>query len=256
MDETIRAVERGFDALIHLAKAGSDRPAQIATALSLSRPTTYRILVTLETAGLIERDAERGAFRLTGAADQLSGGMTLQDRCVWTALPVLRQLQKRVTWTSHFATLGAEGMVVRESTHQLNPFSIVTRAGRSTRSLLQSALGRAYLSFCPDPERDALVERLRTAEGNDYPEDYIPTIIAQTRHDGFAREHVAIEIPAGAIALPIRCGDRVAACLDISWIYSAIRFEEAVEKFLPHLRWARHEIEHRLEELDTDFLKH
>lgn len=250
MQDTIRAVERGLDALTHLRRVGCDSPSRIATAIGLSRPTTYRILYTLENAKLIERDPCDGRISLSRRAGKLGEGVTLQDKAVWAALPTLEELQKRVVWTSHVATLGIDSMCVRECTHSLNPFAIVvSKATRLKRSLLQSALGRAYIGFCPEPERNALIERLAMTEAKDYPPDYISSIIEQTNRDGFASMPFSSEVREGAIALPIRSGGRVAACLDVGWISSAVRFDEAVRKFLPHLQWAQADIEQRLAEL-------
>lgn len=251
MQDTIRAVERGLDALTHLRRVGRDNPSRIATALGLSRPTTYRILETLETAQLIDRDPGDGKVSLSRRAGKLGEGVTLQDKAVWAALPTLEALQKRVVWTSHVGTLGIDAMIVRECTHLLNPFAIVTtKSERMKRPLLQSALGRAYISYCPEPERDALTERLLLTEAKGFPRDYVSSIIEQTIHDGYGSVSIAADVREGSIALPIRSGGRVAACLDVGWIYSAVRFDDACAKFLPHLQWAQAEIERRLASLN------
>lgn len=246
MEETIRAVDRGFHALAHLSRIGTDSGPRIAAALDLSRPTTYRILATLEGGGLVRRDPGDGRFSLTRDAGRLNAGATLKDMAVWASRPTLSELQRRVVWTNHVATLGVDSIVVRESTHSLNPFQIKMKEVQPKRALLHTALGRAYIGFCSEPERAALLERAKAADPEGYDDAYVARIVEKTLENGYASERMATNMRVGAIALPIRHEGRVAACIDVNWIYSAMPFDTAVEKFLPHLQWAQGDIEARL----------
>lgn len=249
VDERIRAVERGFAALSHLGRVGTDSGPRIAVALDFARPTTYRILSTLKARGLVSNDPISGLFELTESGGRLNAGLTLKDIAVWAALPTLKELHARVVWTNHLATLGVDTMVVRESTHSLNPFQIKMKEVRPYRELLHSALGRAYLSYCPEPERKALLARIKAGDPAKYDEAYAERVVEKTLEAGYASERMATRMRVGAIALPIRRQERVAACIDVNWIYAAMPFEAAVERFLEHLQWAQKDIEARLESL-------
>jgi IclR family mhp operon transcriptional activator len=74
----------------------------------------------------------------------------------------------------------------------------------------------------------------------------IERMIAKTRTDGFGSRQQDVNAKTSSIAVPIRFQGRVLACMDVSWIASAMTYDEAVEKFYPPLDAARSAVERQL----------
>jgi IclR family mhp operon transcriptional activator len=115
--------------------------------------------------------------------------------------------------------------------------------------LLSTAAGRAYLAFCPDDERQALLDLLRTRDdeqgllaGN---AEQVRAMLEETRRRGWSINHGewSIERKFGGIAVPLRYGGRVMACLNVVYLLRAMKEGEAIERFAGDLLAAGGRIE-------------
>jgi IclR family mhp operon transcriptional activator len=68
-------------------------------------------------------------------------------------------------------------------------------------------------------------------------------VIAMTRKKGYGERYRQIFDKTGAIAVPIRRGEQVLACLNISFIASALSPREAASRYLKQFRDAARLIE-------------
>ena len=251
MNENIRALFRGLSALRIVSDTGGATCQYIANELTLSRPTVYRILETLVASGLATMD-EGKVYRPTFAVRALENGLTDRAWALWTATPTLAELQKEVVWTCEIATFEDYAMVRRDSMHLENPFRIdVRNFDDRPRSMLTSALGRAYLAFAPEQETSLI---LRHIERFGDPVDAEAQIGTQTeaqlqsvRDKGYALEQRLSYPHVTSIAAPIRFRGRVLACIDVAWISRAIKVKEGIDQFVPALMRAQTEIERNLE---------
>lgn len=250
LDDNIRALVRGLEVLKHLNRVRSDSGQCIAASLDLSRPTTYRILGTLEACGLVARNATDNTYSVTREVSALSRGLTIEAWVLWVATPILYDLQREVHWPTDLATYEGGEMVIRESTHAVSPYSIETGMIGSRHSMLHSSFGRAYLAFCPEAERRNIIGRLAsgpTPEGvlASSPE-HLERIIQETRAQGYAARRREVHVKTSSIAVPLRYRDRVVACMNVVWIASAIEFHKAASQFYPALAAAQEKIEREL----------
>ncbi|MDR3512745.1 MAG: helix-turn-helix domain-containing protein [Caulobacteraceae bacterium] len=250
LDDNIRALVRGLDVLKHLNRVGSDSGQHIAACLNLPRPTAYRILGTLEACGLVARAEDENTFRVTREVKALSGGLTTEAWVLWIATPILYDLQRDLLWPTDLATFENGEMVIRETTHAVSPYSIETGMVGSRHSMLRSSFGRAYLAYCPQSERRAILRRLA---GQPTPEgalartpEYPDRLIHETQMQGFAARHREVHVKTSSIAVPIRFRDRVVACMNVVWIASAIEFSKASQQYYPRLAAAQERIEREL----------
>lgn len=251
MNDNIRALFRGLSALRIISDTGGATCQHIANELSLSRPTVYRILETLVASGLVSADEEK-VYHPTFAVRALENGVTDRAWALWTAKPTLAELQKEVVWTCEIATFENYAMVRRDSMHLENPFRIDVRDfDDRPRSMLTSAMGRAYLAFAPERETDLI---LRHIERFGDPVDPDARVGTQTRaqfqtvrEKGYALEQRLSYPYVTSIAVPVRFRGRVLACIDVAWISRAIKVQEGIDQFVPALMRAQSEIERNLE---------
>lgn len=256
MSETIRTLTRGLNVLRILNETGGASCQAIASELGLSRPTVYRILVTLADSGLVLAD-ENKVYRPTLETHTLGSGLTDKAWALWSAGPAMIELQKEVLWTCEIATFEDYAMVKRDSMHSANPFRIDVREfDDRLRSMLTSALGRAYLAFCPAQEAEHILAHLERFGDHVDPEAQVGArtraALQVVREQGFALEQRIIYPHATCIAAPIRYDGRVLACIGIAWIARAIKLQKALDRFLPALKRTQATIESSLERDSPD----
>jgi len=243
------ALSKGIDVLTYLNEARTDSAQNIATRLGMSRPTACRILATLEDCGIVARERHSNIFKIARGARSLNSGLTDENWALWIAGLVIYELQDEILWPTDLATHENGEMVIRESTHSLSPYSIESRMVGSRFPLLNGSLGRAYISFCPDAEREEILfymQKSASAKGRAFSVERVHRMIEHTRARGFGSRQPKKRIRSASIAVPVRFGGRVIACVDVIWIASAIEFESAVRMFLPPLIRAQKRIEHEL----------
>ena len=259
MTDTIRALSRGLNALRIISETGGSSCQAIADQLNLSRPTVYRILGTLLDSGLISVDDEK-IYRPTLETRTLESGLTEKAWAHWAAMPTLMKLQKEVIWTCEIASFEDYIMVQRDSTHLQNPYRIdVEEFNDHQRSMLTSAVGRSYLAFCPAQEAEQILSHIEQYGDAVDPEarvgEHTRPMLQAVREKGYALEQRYSYPHVTSIAVPIRHGGGVLACIDIAWISRAVRLTDAVDKFLPALLNAQAEIEERLATFTPDALQ-
>lgn len=250
--KSIRALARGLDVL----KALQDRPATSLHDLhgdtGLSKPTLLRILRTLEEAGMVHRAIGDGRYRVSARVRFLGHDLSDHDAIAEQAAPVLDRLCRRILWPSDIAVYKDGAMEILETSRQQTPF-LVNRARMGYRvHMLMSAMGRAYLAFCPRDERDRILARLRRS---DDPYDRrarersaVLAILRQDRERGYAvREPgygywVTDRSRAAAIAVPVLLNSRVMASINLCWVDGAVTTEKMVDLHLADLQDAAAEI--------------
>ncbi|MBS1199499.1 MAG: transcriptional regulator [Proteobacteria bacterium] len=236
----IRALIRGLDALKVLNLRDGATVSEVSTEIRLPRTTTYRVLETLCEAGYVFRDPADDRYRLTLLVRGLSDGFDDEAWVSQIARPVLHELGREVVWPVAIATLSGTTMMLRETTDHRSPLAIERYAAGSRVPLLTSAAGRAYLAWCPTPERETLVDILsRSARDEDRlarnPGE-LARILAEVRAQGYASavraRRVSDEV---SLAAPVTVDDRLLACLTVRFSAGAVPMKAALDRLLPRL---------------------
>ena len=210
----VRGLSRGLAVLRALNRMESGRATaqQLSEAAGLHRTTVRRLLETLIEEGLVWRSESDDSYRLTLQVRALSEGFTDDEWISTLAAPLMGELLQRVVWPSDLATPDGDAMIIRETTHRFSPLSFHrAMVGRRLPILLTSA-GRAYFAFCSDAERDSVLKVLRAGGGG--PE----------------------QRKIGALAVPVRHGERVLGSLNVVYLAAALGAKEAVERFAAPLQ--------------------
>ena len=113
--------------------------------------------------------------------------------------------------------------------------------------MLWSALGRAYLAFCPATEREEILARLRLRSN---PRDrtarqtaWVEQLIEQTRRQGYGVREPGYWIGNAdlggelcAIAVPVIVDSDVIACINLLWVAGIMELDDFVATYLDRLR--------------------
>ena len=177
----------------------------------LPKPTLIRILGTLIGAGYIFHVSRRDGYVLTEKILRLSAGFRYHDAIVDIARPLLEAFTEEHKWQLSIATLDADAMRVRFNTRHLSPFSPEQRYLNKRLGMLNSALGRAYLAYCSDIERDSIIKLIRAAqrEGDGQVRDFenFDPLIETIRTRRYAIAERQPGDPVRSFAVPILLGN-------------------------------------------------
>jgi IclR family transcriptional regulator, mhp operon transcriptional activator len=237
----IRALNRGLDVLLELNRLERAAINTLAAAVELPRTTTFRILETLRLGGYVERDPHDDCYRPTIGVRALSDGFDDKAMVAYIAKPHLAALCAQIVWPAAIATPAGAAMMIRETTDHQSPLALEQHGAGVRIPMLTSAAGRAYLAFCPAPQRDALLEALSRSP---LPEDRlarnrpeVDRILHETRSQGFGMAQRARRVSEETtLAIPVQVRERVLATVSVRYAATAVPLRTAIEQFLPRMR--------------------
>jgi len=259
--KTIQALERGIQVLAALREMRAASLHDLHRGTGIPKATLTRILYTLYQQGLVWQRMADGAF--------LPSHIMLQrgrlDDSAWLveiASPVLEELCERVMWPSVLSVPRLDHMEVVETNSPRARYDELPADPIGFRAnVLRSASGRAYLAFCPDAERDAVLRRLRERDvaGHELAHDpaALRRMIASTRRRGFSvrapdfgsdysKTRREVDDGRNSIAMPVRAGGHVLGCVNLTWRRRALTLTEVVQRYAGDLHEAITTIETRL----------
>lgn len=252
----MRGAERTLGVLAALNRINGATVSRLAAATGISRPALYRVLDTLCALGYVARRTGQDTYELTPLVRSLSDGFMDEDWVRNIATPVIKDLQEKVVWPTDLSTFHGNAMYLRETTRRASPMTIDRVMVGLRLPMLRSAAGRAYLAWCPANEQRLILESLRASghpdDARSHDAQWVRSLIANTRRRGYGERQEELVERTGAIAIPIQLGARVAACLSITFIASALTPQQAARRHLDVLRASAHEIETRLRRLGDD----
>jgi IclR family mhp operon transcriptional activator len=216
----------------------------------------YRILETLCSAGFVFRDSVDDRYRLTIMVRSLSGGFDDDAWVTQIAKPLIGDLGREIVWPISISTLHGTTMIVRET----NSSSLDTErhSAGSRMPILTTAAGRVYLSFCPAPQREALIDILAKSTHEEDrlarpPRVELQRILSEVRSHGYsAASRTRRLVEEIAVSVPVLCEERILACLTVRFTASALPLKAGIERFLPKLKQCASRISHTFVEQQAE----
>ncbi|MDH2235037.1 helix-turn-helix domain-containing protein [Pigmentiphaga sp. GD03639] len=246
----VRSIQRGLDVLLCLNLHGPLSVQGLSHHTGLTRATLYRIVETLETLGYVSRATLDDTVRLTSKVLSLSNGYEQGEELAAAAKDALLFLLSCTGWPSSVGTLCKDSMLIRETTHGRAEVFVRNTLVGTKSPVLTTAMGRSYLSFCDDDERQKSLSTIAHSSSTEaeLARDmaYVSRLVSETREAGFGFGAGYPDL--GGIALPIRFRRKVVAGLNIVFRRSFIAPNKAIDKFLPPLADAVSMIERNLEQ--------
>src|SRR6185295_11386535 len=236
----IQPVTRALNVLEQLNKRASTSLKVLHAHTGYPKSSLVRILNALIATGYVEQLATRGGFRTTARVLNLAGGFTERDRVVDAAEPLMRAFTATHRWPVTLATYAGQSMRMRFTTTKDSPLSPDRAAGTASFPMLDSALGRAYLAFCPKSDRALIFKvlaasndpRLRSARD---PEP-LERLFAAIRRNGYAVTGPILGDRGLGLALPIVKKREVLASITMRVYRSSMSEAEAAQRYIPALR--------------------
>jgi DNA-binding IclR family transcriptional regulator len=219
---TIRAVVRAAQLLEILRTAdGSASLRELAVGSGLAKPSTFRLIRTLEQIGLVERLPGQDRYRLGVRCLELGQGYLEQIDFRREALPVMERLLAEFNETVHLGVLDDRLRVVYleklDSAHAVG--LMMSRVGRTAPSYC-TGLGKALLAAQDGDPVTVLAERgeLQRFTKNTLCEpSALRTELARIRRRGYALDREEHEPGVRCVATVVAGPDgRAAAAISIA----------------------------------------
>jgi IclR family transcriptional regulator, mhp operon transcriptional activator len=260
--KAVRALDRGLNVLgvLQAAKAASLHDLHRLTGLP--KATLTRILVTLERRSLVWQRIADGAYLPSHTLHERAHHLNDEDRLVEVASPILERLCRRVDWPSILAVPRLSYMEVIETNHPRSYFHHIPLGPIGFRiNMLRSATGRAYLAFCDESERLAMLGRLRSSN---QPGDamarnaaWVTRVLNETRRQGYGvrdpdfgghydKPRRESDDGRNSIAVPIAVVGAVIGCVNLTWVAKVTTAQQIVKQHLAELKEAAEEVARRL----------
>ena len=227
----------------------------IQEAIDLNRPTIIRMLETLEHAGLVRRHADSGTYFVTGKTLELSMGFQFDNLVATAAIPILEALQSKIGWPSDVAIFDTDEMIVAATNRRNETKFFYDRRPGFRTTLLGAALGRAYIAYASDGDRQRAFGLLKSnpSPWNEPARDsrLAAELVETIRSQGYALTDAAYTASVygdavTSIGVPVLDGDRPIAALNATYLREAFTLEEAKERLLAPLIEAASELGQKL----------
>lgn len=229
----VRALRRGLAVLEALTRGGPASLSGVARDTGLPKSTARRILATLEDTGFIRKTLGDGLYRSNLAEAGGDAGRSHRQASApiaAAAKPVLEALSREVVWPSDLFVRDGTALQIVETTRTLSPLLVNRQQIGDRVDMLTTAVGRAYLAWCPQSERTEILETL-TRQRNRPAMDGLAETLEEVRANGFAVRDPRCTGASAlnpflidrlyAVAVPVMAGERVACCLNLLWPISA-----------------------------------
>jgi IclR family mhp operon transcriptional activator len=253
--ENIRALDRGLRVFKALQTVQTSTLQQLHRSTGISKPSLLRILGTLQSEGMVHRRIDDGRYRVSAKLTRVTRKVDPYDYVAEMAAPVLDRLCQKIVWPSDIAVPAGDHMEIRETSRTLSPFVFNSGVIGNQINWLLTAHGTAYLAFCPEEERNRILDRLRKSGK---PQDWLAAhprrlekIFAEVRQRGYGMRDPsysggfydrAFDDGLAAIAVPIQESYRVHGTINILWVRRALTVKDIVTTHLEALRRAANEI--------------
>jgi IclR family mhp operon transcriptional activator len=197
--------------------------AEVAVRFGMPRPTAYGLLETLVSAGYLHRDGRRDVYRQTNRSLILTRRFDLTSLTAAVAAPRMREMTRDHLWPVEFLVRSGVHMLVMETSDRHSPVSIARLKRRGTIPVDVCAAGYAYLAFCPEAERRAVIAELALAAGampETFDAGYIESYLPLIRRIGFSRINFRPSREK-SIAAPVFAGGQLVGALQLRYIHGS-----------------------------------
>lgn len=157
----INSILRAFNILrCFLGEKTHFKVSELARELGLDRSTAYRILLSLEKCGLVEKDEETGTYTLGLSAFEI--GITTLRRMdfIKTSKPIMTELALKVQETVHLAVLSDTEIVYVDKVDSPRTIGVMSKIGQRG-PVYCTALGKVLLAYQPEEEQSRIIRNIK-----------------------------------------------------------------------------------------------
>jgi len=193
--------------------------SELAQQLQLDRSTTYRILLSLERCGLLEKNEETGEYSLGMAAFEIGNAYLRRLDFIQISKPVMADLALKVQETVHLAVLSGTEIVYVDKVDSPRSLGVMSKIGQRA-PVYCTALGKALLAFQPEDTLTRIIAGINLkpfTKNTIISKQKLAEELKETKRRGYALDQREYEEDVECIGAPIWDHQRNAiAALSIS----------------------------------------
>ena len=241
----VESAVRVLEVLSAVSRLKTASVSDLHKATGQNKSTIVRMLQTLIDTGYVVSDKLCGGYRTTSKVRDLVSGYDSSSRIIEAVRPRAIELTEKFNWLVCLGFFDGTGISKQLYTGSLSPWSHSSGVIKRRPKLSVTAMGRAYLAFCPPDELEELLRELRrTSEITEADEAPLRETLDRTRSRGYAiRDPKTEPQRMTTIAMPIREHGQVLAVISCSFFKSVINNSEIVLRAVPPLSEAITQIE-------------
>jgi IclR family KDG regulon transcriptional repressor len=212
----INSIIRACSILRYLSKDKAHfKISELARQLQLDRSTTYRILLSLEGCGLVEKNGRTGEYSLGMAAFEIGNTYLRQMDFIQISKPIMSDLAMMVQETVHLAVLSDTEIVYVDKVDSPRTLGVMSKIGQRA-PVYCTALGKVLLAHQPKEELARIVREIKLKPFTKHTITYKKKLMEELRkvhEQGYALDQREYEEDVECIGAPIRDhqGDVIAA---------------------------------------------
>jgi IclR family transcriptional regulator, KDG regulon repressor len=180
--------------------------SELARQLKLDRSTTYRILLSLEKCGLVEKDQKTGEYSLGLSTFEIGNTYLRRMDFIKISKPIMTDLALKVQETIHLAVLSDTEILYVDKVDSPRTLGVMSKIGQRG-PVYCTALGKVLLAFQPENEQSRIIRKMRliplTPRTITSKEKLVEELKA-IRKQGYSLDHREIEGEVECIGAPIR----------------------------------------------------
>jgi DNA-binding IclR family transcriptional regulator len=189
--------------------------SDLARRLQLDRSTAYRILLSLERAGFVEKNEEAGTYSLGLAAFEIGNAYLGRIDLIQVSKPIMADLAAQVQETVHLAVLSGLEIVYIDKVDSPRTLGVMSKLGQRG-PLHCTSLGKSLLAFQPEEEQNRILHKIKMPPFTPKTITTKQKLIEELRavkKQGYALDRREIEEDVECIGAPIfnYLGDVIAA---------------------------------------------
>jgi IclR family mhp operon transcriptional activator len=241
----VESAVRVLEVLRAVSRLKTASVSDLHKATGQNKSTIVRMLQTLIDTGYVVSDKLCGGYRTTSKVRDLVSGYDTSSRIIEAVRPHAINLTERFNWLVCLGFFDGEGISKQLYTGSLSPWSHSNGVIRRRPKLSVTAMGRAYLAFCPPEELEYLLSKMReSGETTEADEPGLRQTLEYTRRRGYSiRDPKTEPQRMTTIAMPIREDGEVVAVISCSFFKSVIDNNEIVMRAVKPLSEAISRIE-------------
>ncbi len=241
----VESAVRVLEVLRAVSRLKTASVSDLHKATGQNKSTIVRMLQTLIDTGYVVSDKLCGGYRTTSKVRDLVSGYDTSSRIIEAVRPRAIDLTERFNWLVCLGFFDGDGISKQLYTGSLSPWSHSNGVIRRRPKLSVTAMGRAYLAFCPADELEDLLRKMReSSEITEADEQGLRQTLEYTRRRGYSiRDPKTEPQRMTTIAMPIREGGDLVAVISCSFFKSVIDNNEIVMRAVKPLTDAITQIE-------------
>lgn len=206
----------------------------------IPKSTVVRMLETLMAEGYVARDNMCGGYRVTHHVRELSAGYDPFSRVIEVARPFAIDLTRRMNWPIGLGVPDGDAIAIQFWTGTISPWAHTNTVLGLRPNFHDSAMGRAYMAFCGEEERETRIATMRRdpeLKLNERDERTYRSILERARIDGYTiRNPKTPPFRMITIGMPLREGNDVRALVSLSVYRTTVGPRDIHERVIEPLK--------------------